>query len=204
MIAILKRTILEDQIVANLIEVRWHGRGGQGAKTAALLLAEAAIEEGKYGQAFPEYGPERTGAPVRGFTRISDAPIRIHSAIQNPDVVIVLDQTLLDTIDVAEGTTPDSVFIFNTTMSLAEIRSKLKLTDRKVYVLNANQIAQEEIGRPIPNTVMLGALMKATQLMQMETLVNGLTKKFQHKFSKQVIDKNIRAVKRAYEEVVTE
>lgn len=190
--------------MANLIEVRWHGRGGQGAKTAALLLAEAAIEEGKYGQAFPEYGPERTGAPVRGFTRISDAPIRIHSAIQNPDVVIVLDQTLLDTIDVAEGTTPNSVFIFNTTMSLAEIRSKLKLTDRKVYVLNANQIAQEEIGRPIPNTVMLGALMKATQLMQMETLVNGLTKKFQHKFSKQVIDKNIRAVKRAYEEVTTE
>ncbi len=204
MIAILKQTILEDQIVANLIEVRWHGRGGQGAKTAALLLAEAAIEEGKYGQAFPEYGPERTGAPVRGFTRISDAPIRIHSAIQNPDVVIVLDQTLLDTIDVAEGTTANSVFIFNTTMSLAEIRSKLKLTDRKVYVLNANQIAQEEIGRPIPNTVMLGALMKATQLMQMETLVNGLTKKFQHKFSKQVIDKNIRAVKRAYEEVTTE
>lgn len=190
--------------MANLIEVRWHGRGGQGAKTAALLLAEAAIEEGKYGQAFPEYGPERTGAPVRGFTRISDAPIRIHSAIQNPDVVIVLDQTLLDTIDVAEGTTPNSVFIFNTTMSLAEIRSKLKLTDRKVYVLNANQIAQEEIGRPIPNTVMLGALMKATPLMQMETLVNGLTKKFQHKFSKQVIDKNIRAVKRAYEEVTTE
>ncbi len=204
MIAIFKQTILEDQIVANLIEVRWHGRGGQGAKTAALLLAEAAIEEGKYGQAFPEYGPERTGAPVRGFTRISDAPIRIHSAIQNPDVVIVLDQTLLDTIDVAEGTTANSVFIFNTTMSLAEIRGKLKLTDRKVYVLNANQIAQEEIGRPIPNTVMLGALMKATQLMQMETLVNGLTKKFQHKFSKQVIDKNIRAVKRAYEEVMTE
>jgi pyruvate ferredoxin oxidoreductase gamma subunit len=204
MITIFKQTILEDQIVANLIEVRWHGRGGQGAKTAALLLAEAAIEEGKYGQAFPEYGPERTGAPVRGFTRISDAPIRIHSAIQNPDVVIVLDQTLLDTIDVAEGTTANSVFIFNTTMSLAEIRGKLKLADRKVYVLNANQIAQEEIGRPIPNTVMLGALMKATQLMQMETLVNGLTKKFQHKFSKQVIDKNIRAVKRAYEEVMTE
>ena len=190
--------------MANLVEVRWHGRGGQGAKTAALLLAEAAIAEGKYGQAFPEYGPERTGAPVRGFTRISDEQIRIHSAIQNPNVVIVLDQTLLDTIDVTEGTSSDAVIILNTNMSLEEIRKKLKISDRKVYILNANQIAQQEIGRPIPNTVMLGALMKATGLMQMDTLINGLTKKFKHKFSKQVIDRNINAVKRAYEEVSEE
>lgn len=190
--------------MANLVEVRWHGRGGQGAKTAALLLAEAVIEEGNYGQAFPEYGPERTGAPVRGFTRISDQPIRIHSAIQRPDVVIVLDQTLLDTIDVTEGTASDSILIFNTTLSKAEIRKKLNLTDRKVFTLNANQIAQEEIGRPIPNTVMLGALMKATGLMQMDTLLEGLTKKFKHKFSQQLIDKNIKAVKRAYEEVEAE
>jgi pyruvate ferredoxin oxidoreductase gamma subunit len=195
---------LEENVVANLVEVRWHGRGGQGAKTAALLLAEAAIAEGNYGQAFPEYGPERTGAPVRGFTRISDEPIRIHSAIQNPNVVIVLDQTLLDTIDVTEGTSSDSVIIFNTTMTKDQIRKKLKTPNLKIYILNANQIAQEEIGRPIPNTVMLGALMKATGLMQMDTLVNGLTKKFKHKFSQQVIDKNIKAVKRAYEEVETE
>lgn len=195
---------MEENDVANLVEVRWHGRGGQGAKTAALLLAEAAIAEGNYGQAFPEYGPERTGAPVRGYTRISDIPIRIHSAIQNPNVVIVLDHTLLDTIDVTEGTSSDSVLIFNTSMTKSEIRKKLKEPDRKIYILNANQIAQEEIGRPIPNTVMLGALMKATGLMQMDTLLNGLTKKFKHKFSQQVIDKNIKAVKRAYEEVETE
>jgi pyruvate ferredoxin oxidoreductase gamma subunit len=195
---------VEENDVANLVEVRWHGRGGQGAKTAALLLAEAAIAEGNYGQAFPEYGPERTGAPVRGYTRISDIPIRIHSAIQNPNVVIVLDHTLLDTIDVTEGTSSDSVLIFNTSLTKSEIRKKLKESDRKIYILNANQIAQEEIGRPIPNTVMLGALMKATGLMQMDTLLNGLTKKFKHKFSQQVIDKNIKAVKRAYEEVETE
>jgi pyruvate ferredoxin oxidoreductase gamma subunit len=195
---------LEENDVANLVEVRWHGRGGQGAKTAALLLAEAAIAEGNYGQAFPEYGPERTGAPVRGYTRISDVPIRIHSAIQNPNIVIVLDQTLLDTIDVTEGTSSNSVLIFNTNMTKSEIRKKLKAPDRKIYILNANQIAQEEIGRPIPNTVMLGALMKATGLMQMDTLLNGLTKKFKNKFSQQVIDKNIKAVKRAYEEVETE
>jgi pyruvate ferredoxin oxidoreductase gamma subunit len=195
---------LEENEVSNLVEVRWHGRGGQGAKTAALLLAEAAIAEGNYGQAFPEYGPERTGAPVRGYTRISDVPIRIHSAIQNPNVVIVLDQTLLDTIDVTEGASSDSVIIFNTTMTKDQIRKKLKTPNLKIYILNANQIAQEEIGRPIPNTVMLGALMKATGLMQMDTLLNGLTKKFKHKFSQQVIDKNIKAVKRAYEEVETE
>jgi len=190
--------------VANLVEVRWHGRGGQGAKTAALLLAETAIAEGNYGQAFPEYGPERTGAPVRGYTRISDVPIRIHSAIQNPDVVIVLDQTLLDTIDVTEGTSSDSVLIFNTTLTKDQIRKKLKKSDLKIYILNANQVAVEEIGRPIPNTVMLGALMKATGLMHMDTLLKGLTKKFKHKFSQQVIDKNIKAVKRAYEEVEVE
>jgi pyruvate ferredoxin oxidoreductase gamma subunit len=195
---------LEETVVSNLVEVRWHGRGGQGAKTAALLLAEAAIAEGKYGQAFPEYGPERTGAPVRGYTRISDVPIRIHSAVQNPSVVIVLDQTLLDTIDVSEGTDSDSVLIFNTTLTKAQVRKKLNLEGRKIFILNANQIAQEEIGRPIPNTVMLGALMKATGLMQMDTLLQGLTKKFKHKFSQQVIDKNIKAVKRAYEEVETE
>jgi pyruvate ferredoxin oxidoreductase gamma subunit len=195
---------MEENVVANLVEVRWHGRGGQGAKTAALLLAEAAIAEGNYGQAFPEYGPERTGAPVRGYTRISDEPIRIHSGIQNPNVVIVLDQTLLDTIDVTEGASSDSIVIFNTTMTKDQIRKKLKTSNLKIYILNGNQIAQEEIGRPIPNTVMLGALMKATGLMQMETLLNGLTKKFKHKFSQQVIDKNIKAVKRAYEEVETE
>lgn len=187
--------------MSNITEVRWHGRGGQGAKTAALLLAEAVIEEGKHGQGFPDYGPERTGAPMRGFTRISDEPILIHCAVKNPSVVIVLDQTLLDTINVVEGMPDDGILIINTPSSPQEIRNKLKLEKQKIYTLNANQIALEEIGRPIPNTVMLGALMKATSLMQTDTLVRGLTKKFSHKFSKKVIDSNISAVKRAYEEV---
>ncbi|MDZ7377543.1 MAG: 2-oxoacid:acceptor oxidoreductase family protein [candidate division KSB1 bacterium] len=131
--------------MANLIEVRWHGRGGQGAKTAALLLAEAAIAEGKYGQAFPEYGPERTGAPVRGFTRISDEPIRIHSAIQNPDVVIVLDQTLLDTIDVTEGTKPNSILIFNTTMTKEEIKKELSSFTNKWLELPCRWTKKENL-----------------------------------------------------------
>ncbi|MCI0512077.1 2-oxoacid:acceptor oxidoreductase family protein [candidate division KSB1 bacterium] len=190
--------------MAKITEVRWHGRGGQGAKTAALLLAEAAIEEGSYGQGFPEYGPERTGAPMRGFTRISNEPILIHSAVKKPGIVVVLDQTLLDTVDVTEGTPADGVIIINTPQTPAEMRKRLKISGRKIYTLNANQIALEVIGRPIPNTVMLGALMKAAPLMHMETLLSGLQKKFAHKFTKQVIDKNISAVKRAYEEVISE
>ena len=166
-----------------------------------MLLAEAAIAEGKYGQAFPDYGPERTGAPMRGFTRMSDQPIRIHSAIQNPNVVVVLDETLLDTVDIVEGTDKDGIIIINTPKKPAEVRKKLNMNGRNVFTLNANQIAQEVIGRPIPNTVMLGALIKTTELMKMDTLLSGLQKKFSHKFSKIVIDKNIKAVKRAYEEV---
>ncbi|MBN1352556.1 2-oxoacid:acceptor oxidoreductase family protein [candidate division KSB1 bacterium] len=187
--------------MSKITEVRWHGRGGQGAKTAALLLAEAVIEEGSYGQGFPDYGPERTGAPMRGFTRISDEPIYIHCAVKNPSIVIVLDQTLLETVDVTEGMPNNGVLIVNTPSSPSEIRAKLRLKGKTVYTLNANQIALEEIGRPIPNTVMLGALLKAAGLMQMDTLLRGLTKKFSHKFSQKVIDSNISAVKRAYEEV---
>ena len=187
--------------MAKLTEVRWHGRGGQGAKTAAMLLAEAVISEGKHGQAFPDYGPERTGAPMRGFTRISDEQIRIHAAIQNPDVVLVLDETLLDAVDITEGTNEDGIIIINTPKTPAKMREQLNLSGRRLFTLNANQIAQEVIGRPIPNTVMLGALIKSTELMKMDTLLNGLQKKFSHKFSKVVIDKNIAAVKRAYEEV---
>ena len=190
--------------MAKLTEVRWHGRGGQGAKTAAMLLAEAVISEGKFGQAFPDYGPERTGAPMRGFTRISDEQIRIHAAVQNPDVVVVLDETLLDAVDIVEGTDDQGIIIVNTPKTPADIRTKLNMNGRKVFTLNANQLAQEVIGRPIPNTVMLGALLKSTNLMKMDTLLSGLQKKFSHKFSKIVIDKNIQAVKRAYEEVAGE
>lgn len=187
--------------MAKLTEVRWHGRGGQGAKTAASLLAEAVISEGKHGQAFPDYGPERTGAPMRGFTRISDEQIRIHCAVQNPDVVVILDETLLDAVNVVEGTDENGVIIVNTPKTPLEIRNKLNINGRHFFTLNANQIALDVIGRPIPNTVMLGALIKTTELMKMDTLISGLNKKFSHKFSKNVIDKNIEAVKRAYEEV---
>ncbi len=184
-----------------MIEIRWHGRGGQGVKTAAMLFAETAIEEGKFAQGFPEYGPERMGAPVKGFTRIDDKPIRIHSGIENPQVVVVLDPTLLESIDVTEGTPEDGIVIINTELSPHQVREKFGLKKGKIYTLNATKIALDTIGRPIPNTVMLGALIRVTGVLDLDTLLKNLTKKFSKKFAQKVVEGNIQAIKKAFEEV---
>jgi pyruvate ferredoxin oxidoreductase gamma subunit len=189
--------------MANLTEIRWHARGGQGAKTAATMLAEIVLNEGKYGQGFPDYGPERMGAPMRGFTRISDKPIRMHSAVYNPNVVIVLDPTLLDVVDVLEGTNDDTVIIINTADTMDIISKKLKIGNRRLWILNGTKIALDTIGRPIPNTPMLGALVRATELIKLDTLYTDLRKKFGKKFPERVIQGNLDAIKRAYEEVVS-
>jgi pyruvate ferredoxin oxidoreductase gamma subunit len=189
--------------MANLTEIRWHARGGQGAKTAATMLAEIVLNEGKYGQGFPDYGPERMGAPMRGFTRISDKPIRMHSAVYNPNVVIVLDPTVLDVVDVLEGTNDNTVVIINTADPMDKISKKLKIGNRKLWILNGTKIALDTIGRPIPNTPMLGALVKATELIKLDTLYTDLRKKFGKKFPERVIQGNLDAIKRAYEEVVS-
>ncbi len=187
--------------MARMIEVRWHGRGGQGAKTAAQMLAEAAIEEGSYAQAFPEYGPERTGAPVRAYTRISDAPIVLHSPVRHPAVVIVLDQALLDTVNVVEGMDKDGTLIVNTPQTPEEIRARLNLKGGTIISLNASQIAQETIGRPIPNTVMLGAFLRATGMLELDTVVADIEHKFARKFSREISEANVKAIRRAYQEV---
>lgn len=189
--------------MANLTEIRWHARGGQGAKTAATMLAEIVLNEGKYGQGFPDYGPERMGAPMRGFTRISDKPIRMHSAVYNPNVVIVLDPTLLDVVDVLEGSNDDTVVIINTTDTVEKMAKKLNIGNRKLWTLDGTKIALDTIGRPIPNTPMLGALVKATGLIQLDTLYTDVRKKFGKKFPERVIQGNLDAIKRAYEEVVS-
>lgn len=189
--------------MANLTEIRWHGRGGQGAKTAATMLAEIVLNEGKYGQGFPDYGPERMGAPMRGFTRISDKPIRMHSAVYNPNVVIVLDPTLLDVVDVLEGTNDKTVIIINTSDTMEAISKKLNIGNRKLWILNGTKIALDTIGRPIPNTPMLGAFVKATDLIKLDTLYTDVRKKFGKKFPERVIQGNLDAIKRAYEEVVS-
>ncbi|MBA7561395.1 pyruvate synthase [Candidatus Atribacteria bacterium 1244-E10-H5-B2] len=184
-----------------LIEVRWHGRGGQGAVTASKLLATSALAEDKYIQAFPEYGPERMGAPIQSFTRISETPIKIHCHVTNPHMVVVLDPTLLGVVDVTEGLTEDGVLIINSEDSPAQIREKLNLKGRKVYTVDANKIAQETIGRPLPNTPLIGALIKATGLLKLEKVLADIEDKFKKKFNSKIVEGNINAIKRAYQEV---
>jgi len=187
-----------------IIEIRWHGRGGQGAKTAALLFGEAALETGMYIQAFPEYGPERTGAPVSSYNRLSKKPIRIHSGIETPDIVLVLDPTLIGKVDVTAGLKDDGVIIVNTTKSPSEVRKMLGLKDSiKVYTVDAYGIALATIGRAIPNTPMLGSLIKATGILNFDHLLESVRKKLEVKFrgkGADIVDKNIQAIKKAYEE----
>ena len=193
-------------MATKMTEIRWHGRGGQGAKTAAIFLAEAVLDQVKHSQGFPEYGPERRGAPIRGYTRISDDPIRVHCSIAEPGIVIVLDPTLLESqaAGVPLGTGADTVFLINTMETPKDIRKKLGVKGGKVITVDATLIAQECFGRPIPNMPMVGALSAVTDIIKMDDLVESMSSRFKKKFSKAVIDGNIKAVKRAAEELVSE
>lgn len=188
----------------DLTEIRWHARGGQGAKTASQLLAGAALDEDMHIQAFSEYGPERMGAPIQSFTRISSKPITIHCHVLEPDVVVVLDPTLIGTVDIAAGLTENGSMIINTHRTPAEIREKLGLKGGKVYTVDATKISLDCMGRPIPNTPMIGALIKVTGFIKIENLIKGLEKKFSKKFKDKIVQGNIQAVKKAYEEVKAE
>ena len=187
--------------MAEMIEVRWHGRGGQGAKTAAFLLAESLIKQGKFAQGFPDYGPERMGAPIRGYNRISDKPVRHHCDVKSPGIVVVLDPTLIGADDLTAGLRPQGTVLVNTAMAPEAMRKELGLKGGKVYAVDATKIALDEIGKAIPNSPMIGALLKVTDLADIDSMVSIIGKKFEGKFSKAVIDGNIRAMKRAYEEV---
>ena len=188
----------------NLIEVRWHGRGGQGAVTAAKILAKSVIAAGSFIQAFPEYGPERAGAPVKSFTRISENPIYIHSQVTNPQIVVVLDSTLLDSVNVIEGLAEDGVIIVNTPQSPSEIRKKLGLKKAKVYTVDATDIAIKELKRNIPNTPMIAALVKITGLVPLDTVKKDFEHSYSKKFKKEIIDANLRAMDAAYSLVKSE
>jgi 2-oxoacid:acceptor oxidoreductase gamma subunit (pyruvate/2-ketoisovalerate family) len=179
-----------------LVEVRWHGRGGQGIVTVSRLLAYAALLDGKYVQAFPEFGPERRGAPVTGYTRISDEPISIHSHIYNPNIVVIVDPTLIGTVDVIGGLVQDGTIVANTEKNVAELKQTLKAEKAKVYTVNATRIALDVLGRPIYNTAMLGALVKAAPLVKLESL----DKVVKERFAGAVGEKNIAVIKKAYEE----
>jgi 2-oxoacid:acceptor oxidoreductase gamma subunit (pyruvate/2-ketoisovalerate family) len=184
-----------------ILEVRWHGRGGQGAWTASELLARAAISEGKYIQSFPEFGPERMGAPVTAFTRISTEPIRLHCAVYNPDTVAVLDPTLLKSVKVADGLSEEGGnIIINTTDQPSEVRKQLNTSKGKLWTVPATEISIKILGMPITNTAMLGAVARVTGIVSLETI----EKMVKERFRPDVAEKNFAVVKQAYEEVKTE
>ena len=189
--------------MSNLIEIRWHGRGGQGAKTASLLLADAAFNTGKYIQGFPEYGPERMGAPITAYNRISDEPITIHSNIYEPDFVVVVDDTLLEAVDVTAGLKAEGAIVINTTKTPDEVRDLLKGYQGKVCTIDARTISEETLGKYFPNTPMLAAIVKVSGIMDDEAFLNDMVESFKHKFAKkpEVIDGNMEALRRSLNEV---
>jgi 2-oxoacid:acceptor oxidoreductase gamma subunit (pyruvate/2-ketoisovalerate family) len=195
----LLRTILSEGTVylKTMVEFRWHGRGGQGAWTASELLARTALDEGKYIQSFPEFGPERMGAPVTAFTRISNEPIRLHCAIYDPDVVVVLDNTLLKTVPVTAGLNRDEdSLIINSSEEPAVLKQRLNVTKGKVWTVPATEIALKILGAPITNTALLGVVAKATEIVTLE----GIQKTLKTKFRPDLAEKNFSVIQEAYKE----
>ena len=188
----------------DLIEIRWHGRGGQGAKTASLLLADAAFNTGKYIQGFPEYGPERMGAPITAYNRISNYPIRIHSNIYEPDYVAVVDDTLLESVDVTSGLKEDGAIIINTTRDSEYLKSVLKGYKGNIYTIDARKISMQTLGKYFPNTPMLAAVVKVSNIIPEEEFLADMEGSFKHKFAKkpELITGNMEALKLALNEVI--
>jgi pyruvate ferredoxin oxidoreductase gamma subunit len=187
-----------------ITEVRWHGRGGQGTVTAAKIFAETAMRGGKYVQAFPEYGPERMGAPLRAYNRVSDTLLSLHCQVTNPRIVAVVDPTLLGSVDVTEGTPDDAIFVINTADDPKKVRETYGITHGSVFTVDATRIALETLGRPIPNTPILGALARITDVISKEHLIEDTRANLSKKLSAEVVGKNIEAISRAYEEVKSE
>jgi len=187
-----------------VVEIRWHARGGQGAVTAAKTLAEMSLTKNMFFQAFPEYGPERMGAPIQCFNRLSKNKINTYCGITNPHIVIVVDHTLLDIVDITAGLDDNGIVIINTTLQPNQVRTKLNLNGRKIYTVDATHISLEELRRFMPNIPMLGALLKVTNFLTKEEAIAFLQDSFSKKFPPKVVESNIAALKRAFEEVKTE
>ena len=189
--------------MADLVEIRWHGRGGQGAKTAALLLADVAFKTGSFVQGFPEYGPERMGAPITAYNRISKSEIRVHSNIYEPDFVVVVDEGLLDVVHVTDGLKAEGGIVVNTSKSPDEIREKLNGYTGKVYTIDARKVSVACLGKYFPNTPMLAAIVKVSGVMEKEIFLKEMENSFSHKFASkpEVIEGNMNALNMAFEEV---
>ena len=189
--------------MSNVTEIRWHGRGGQGAKTAALLLADVAFQTGKYVQGFPEYGPERMGAPITAYNRISDNEIRVHSNIYDPQYVVVVDESLLESVDVTKGLKKDGAILVNTQKTKEEIIPLLKGYEGNVYIIDAHKVSMQTIGKYFPNTPLLAAIVKVAGIMDEDTFLTEMKSSFTHKFASkpEVIDGNMAALEMALKEV---
>ena len=187
----------------DVVEIRWHGRGGQGAKTAALLLADVAFQTGRHVQGFPEYGPERMGAPITAYNRISSDEIRVHSNIYDPDFVVVVDESLLDSVDVTNGLKKEGAIVINTDKPKEEIIPKLNGYEGSVYVIDARKVSIAALGKYFPNTPMLAAIVKVSGIMEEESFLAEMESSFKHKFASkpEVIDGNMNALKMAFDEV---
>lgn len=188
------------------VEIRWHGRGGQGAKTACLLLAEAAFFSGKYVQGFPEYGPERMGAPITAYNRISDTPVTVHSNIYYPDHVVVVDETLLNTVDVLKGLKEGGILIINSKHPAEHIRATLGGYEGPLCIVDAERISTETLGKNFPNTPMLAAVVKASGVLDTDQFMKDMKTSFEHKFRSkpEVIEGNMKALQKTLDEVTVE
>jgi len=186
-----------------MLEIRWHGRGGQGAKTASLLLADVAFSTGMHVQGFPEYGPERMGAPITAYNRLSDKVLRIHSNIYEPDLVVVVDETLMDSVPVTAGLKPGGAILVNSSRSPAEVRAQFPGYAGRLYIIDARQISQREIGRNMPNTPLLAAVVRIIGLMPEDAFYENMRGSFAHKFASkpEVLEGNMRAIRSAWQEV---
>lgn len=189
---------------ANVTEIRWHARGGQGAVTAAKTLAEMSLTKDMFFQAFPEYGPERMGAPIQCFNRLSEKPISTYCGVTEPEIVVVVDPTLLEVVDVSEGLAPDGLIIVNSEKNPARIREQFSIKGRKIFTVDATTISIESLGRFMPNVPILGALLKVTGLLTLEEATDFLKQSFTKKFSEKVVTGNLKALQRAFEEVRSE
>ncbi len=188
--------------MSEMVEIRWHGRGGQGTVTAAKVFADACLSSGRYVQAFPEYGPERAGAPLQAYNRISAKELRMHCPVLRPDIVVIVDLTLLDGIDVSAGAGEHAIFLLNASKNIEVIKKKLRLDPgQRAYAVEASRIAQDTIGRALPNSPMVSALAKITGLVDLDTVVWDVSKSFGKKFSQKIVDGNCDAVKKGWEEV---
>ena len=189
--------------MTKITEIRWHGRGGQGAKTACLLLADVAFNAGKYVQGFPEYGPERMGAPITAFNRISDERCSVHSNIYTPDYVVVVDESLLEAVDVTAGLKEDGAIVINSTKDPAELKPLLKGYKGRVCTIDARSISERNLGKYFPNTPMLAAIVKVSSILDQDMFIADMEDSFRHKFASkpQVVEGNMNCLKEAMEEV---